>query len=39
MISDPGRLFDEEVLRRYEAAGLLARRVVRGRMGAERRNC
>jgi uncharacterized protein (DUF58 family) len=38
MISDPARLFDAEVLRRYEAAGFLARRVVRGKMRAERRS-
>lgn len=36
--TDPGRLFDSEVLRRYEAASLFARRLARRGMRAERRS-
>lgn len=38
MTSDPDLLFDAEVLRRYEAASLLSRRIIRGRSRAERRS-
>lgn len=38
VITDPEVLFDAETLRRYESASLLARKVVRGRLRAERRS-
>jgi uncharacterized protein (DUF58 family) len=38
MITDPEQLFDAATLRNYETAGLLARRLVRGRLRAERRS-
>jgi uncharacterized protein (DUF58 family) len=38
MSSEMARLFDAETMRSYEGAGLLARRLVRGRLRAERRS-
>lgn len=36
--TNPDELFDAELLRRYESVSLLARRLARGRMRAERRS-
>ncbi|HEY5793250.1 MAG TPA: DUF58 domain-containing protein [Chthoniobacterales bacterium] len=38
VITDPDELFDAGLLQRYESLSLLARKLVRGRMRAERRS-